>query len=90
MNFTIQPLHNYVLIKVLTENKTSGGLHLPDGSKIDKGIRVEGVGKECKVVKPGDFVILGGVVRKIKNEDGRETEFALVLETDCLAIKKFK
>lgn len=91
MKVTYEPLFNQVLIQVLTESKTAGGLHLPEGSKVDKGLKVIAIGKECKYVRPGDFIVFGGnSISTLKDEDGRTTDMAVVAETDIRCIKKFK
>lgn len=90
-DFTIDPLHDYVVIRVMTKEKTEGGILLPDSAKVDAGMKVVSKGSECKTkIRVGDFVILTGKVMTVKDSEGRTTEFALVQEKDILAIKKFK
>lgn len=94
---TITPLFDNVLIKPLkAENKTSGGIYLPDNVKekpqigevvaIGDGIRDENGKMIPMVVKVGQKVMYtkwGGNEVKVENE-----EWKLVKQSDILAIVK--
>lgn len=94
---TIKPLHNYVLIEpVEEEEKTAGGIYLPESAKEKPTIgvvravgpgRTDKKGKKIKMsVKVGDKVYYkkwGGSEVKVKGE-----EWLLVEEKDILALVK--
>lgn len=56
---TIKPLFDRVILKVLPkEEKTKGGLYIPDSARVDYSkATVVACGDECKVVKAGDTVL---------------------------------
>ena len=56
---TIKPLFDRVILKVLPkEEKTKGGLYIPDSARVDYSrAQVVACGDECKVVKSGDIVM---------------------------------
>lgn len=94
---TITPLFDNVLIKLLkAENKTAGGIYLPDNVKekpqvgeimaIGEGTRDENGKMIPMVVKVGQKVMYtkwGGNEVKVENE-----EWKLVKQSDILAIVK--
>jgi len=93
----ITPLFDNVLIKPLkAENKTSGGIYLPDNAKekpqvgeimaVGEGTIDENGKKVPMVVKPGQKVMYtkwGGSEVKVDNE-----EWKLVKQSDILAVVK--
>ncbi len=86
----LKPLSNRVIIERLSqENKTAGGLYIPDSAKEKpmKGtVMAVGPGKkdEKMSVKKGDTVLFAKYAGTEFNADG--TELIIMLEDDILAI----
>jgi chaperonin GroES len=89
-----EPLYNYVLLEKITEdNKTPGGIIIPDSAKEKPSAGVviaagPGLKDEPTTVRAGDRVLFGkwaSSVNEIKL-DGKE--FILIKETDILGIIK--
>jgi chaperonin GroES len=84
----LKPLKDRVVVSyAATEDKTAGGLYVPDSAKEkpQEG-KVEAVGSEVKEVKVGDKVLFekyGGSKVKVGSD-----EMLIVKEEDILAIIK--
>ena len=82
----IKPLGNRVHVaQDLAEEKTAGGLYIPDNQKEKPATgTVLATGEMCREVKPGDKIIYGKYAgTPIKDGD---VETILMRETDILAI----
>jgi len=88
----LKPLHNYILLeRVEEQNKTAGGIYIPDTAKEKPSIgRVIATGPGLKdepvTVKAGDTVLFGKWASSASEVKLDGKDYILIKETDILGI----
>lgn len=91
INTVYRPLMDYVVIEVEMEQKTAAGIIIPQAAQKSQRVqRVIATGPDCKLVKPGDLILVSPMCRPMSIDliykDGEQVEHIQLREYDLAGV----